>query len=494
MSYRPARVLMLGISGCLLSEAAYAHYMTEPYVLPVPFWLYVYACAATLVVTFAILGYFFGASTAGPTVRFWDIRSSRTWSVVGRWVLGTLRIGSVACLLLTIVAGRIGTLDAAQNISLTLFWIMFLLGFTYLTAIVGNLFELINPWQVIADWSAKLIGVNAENARFKYPQRFGYYPAFVFYVILIWIELFELPNPSNLANALIIYSLITFFGVGLFGTTAWFRFADIFSVFFRMVATLAPVEYVRSGPDRSWRVRLRLPFAGALTERPEHISLVLVVLFMLASTAYDAIHETEVWLNFYWKFLIVLGQPLWGTDMAKAQGALMHWYSIYQHAGLLLSPFVYLALYFLVIAWTKSLTKTTMSLRALALHFVTSLVPIAFVYNISHYYTLLVSEAARFPYLMSSPFGFGWNLLGLGEPAKPTYIDMAVIWHTQVGLILVGHVVSVYLAHLIALRVFPSRKQAVLSQIPLLMLMVAYTAIGLYLLSLPLGVSQLRES
>jgi hypothetical protein len=139
------------------------------------------------------------------------------------------------------------------------------------------------------------------------------------------------------------------------------------------------------------------------------------------------------------------------------------------------------------------LTKTALSLRTLALHFITSLIPIAFVYNVSHYYTLLVSEAVRLPWLLSSPFGFGWNLLGLGEPDKPTYIDMALVWHTQVGLILIGHVVSVYLAHIIALRVFPSRRQAVLSQIPLLILMVAYTAIGLYLLSLPLSVSQLRD-
>jgi hypothetical protein len=183
---------------------------------------------------------------------------------------------------------------------------------------------------VIVDWVARLLGVNAENGRFNYPARLAYYPAFVFYVILIWIELFVLPNPSILANTLIIYSLITFAGVGLFGTTAWFRFAEIFSVFFRMVATLAPVEYVRPETDRSWRVLLRPPFAGALTERPEHISLVLVVLFMLASTAYDAIHDTEAWLNFYWKFLIVLAQPFWGTDMGKAQDGIMHWYVIYK--------------------------------------------------------------------------------------------------------------------------------------------------------------------
>ena len=63
---------------------------------------------------------------------------------------------------------------------------------------------------------------------------------------------------------------------------------------------------------------------------------------------------------------------------------------------------------------------------------------------------------------------------------------MGVIWHTEVALILLGHMISVCLAHAIALRVFPSRRQSVISQVPMLCLMMAYTVIGLWVLSLPL--------
>ena len=87
-------------------------------------------------------------------------------------------------------------------------------------------------------------------------------------------------------------------------------------------------------------MRFRAPFVGALAERPEQMGLVLFVLFMLASTTYDAIHDTEMWLNVYWKQLIVLAQPLWGTDMAKAEGPLMLWYLIFKRGGLLLSLLV----------------------------------------------------------------------------------------------------------------------------------------------------------
>jgi hypothetical protein len=62
---------------------------------------------------------------------------------------------------------------------------------------------------------------------------------------------------------------------------------------------------------------------------------------------------------------------------------------------------------------------------------------------------------------------------------------MAFVWHTEVALILIGHVISVYLAHRVALRLFSSRREAMVSQLPMLMLMVAYTVLGLWVISLP---------
>ena len=65
---------------------------------------------------------------------------------------------------------------------------------------------------------------------------------------------------------------------------------------------------------------------------------------------------------------------------------------------------------------------------------------------------------------------------------------MALVWHTELALILAGHVASVYLGHLSASRVFSSRWQAWVSEVPLLVLMVAYTFFGLFVLSLPLAI------
>ena len=91
------------------------------------------------------------------------------------------------------------------------------------------------------------------------------------------------------------------------------------------------------------------------------------------------------------------------------------------------------------------------------------------------------------PALLTDPFGFGWNIFHFSTiPEFEEPFEMGPIWHTQVALILVGHIVGVYVAHLIALRIFPERRQAILSQVPLLTLMVAYTIIGLTILTFPL--------
>jgi hypothetical protein len=479
---------MLACSACLLSATTYAHALTPTaYVLPVPFWLYVYGCAATLVVSFAVLGYFWSVpapATGAPVPQVVRERYIGEW----RWGFRLLRVGAVGSLLVTIGAGLVGTADPGRNINMILFWVVFLLGFTYVTLVVGDLYSVMNPWKVTVEWLQRA-GLDLSKPRVRYPQAAGYWPAFVFYVILMWLELFALPKPFVLSVVLAIYTVITGIGVFLFGQDTWFRRCDVFSVFFRLVATLAPVEYVRSIDGTSWRIRLRSPFAGARNEPPEEdMSLVLFVLVMLSSTTYDGIYRTVFWIGLFWRPMLVLLQPLWGTDLAKAQSLLENWFLVYQRAGLLLSPLFYLAFYLLVLRWAKAVTRVSLTLRRLAVDFAYSLIPIVVAYNVTHYYPMLVMEGRTLPWRASDPLGLGWNLLNRFPPVvDPPPLEMGTVWHTQVVLIVVGHVISVYLAHVIAVRTFHTRPQVIISQLPLLFLMVGLTAVGLWVLSLPLA-------
>jgi hypothetical protein len=64
---------------------------------------------------------------------------------------------------------------------------------------------------------------------------------------------------------------------------------------------------------------------------------------------------------------------------------------------------------------------------------------------------------------------------------------VALIWKLQAGAIVFGHMLAVVLAHALALQCYGHTRGAVLSQMPLTAVMVAYTLFGLWLLATPVA-------
>ncbi len=476
------RLLWL-VAASMFPSVAAAHSFGRMYNLPVPFWMYAYGAAAALLLSFVVIGYFAGAPQTSPRAP-----SSRDISQAG-WVrvlrrlrlIPILRGLGLLCLLLCLLTGIFGTRDAYRNFNMTFFWIMFVLGFAYLTALIGNLYAAINPWRVLAEgigrfWRGYLQG------RFSYPAWLSYWPALGLFMAFIWIELFAYTRPYSLSLWLAGYTAVNLVGVWLFGVGAWFRYGEFFSVFLRLTAKMAPFDY-RPGQG----LRLRWPFAGLLESRAESWSLLLFVLFMLSSTAFDGLRATVPWYRLFWGDATGLLTEWLGKSPLYAFVQLRPWYLAYETLWLLLSPFLYLAIYLLFVALAKWLGGSRHSLRELALAFGYSLLPIALVYHVTHYYTLILTQGVKIVSLLSDPFGWGWNLFGTaGLLRAPILPDLGSIWHTQVGLILFGHIVSVWIAHLEALRLFPTRRAAMWSQLPMLLLMVIFTTFGLWILSQPL--------
>lgn len=484
------RILAAGAAVALLPLAAQAHSFGKLYNLPVPIWMYLYGAAAALLVSFLIVGYFVSAKTA--RANFSTIALDR-WeffrSVDAPSVLGTLRVIGVFGLALTIVTGLFGKNNAYQNFNMTFFWIIFVLGFTYLVMLVGNLYAVMNPWLTLSDWLERLRpGLFA--GRWRYPERWAYYPALALYMAFIWVELFGRTRPFSLSVILLGYTVLTLLAAWAWGRTAWFRYGEFFGVFFRLCALVAPFEY-SAGEDGRRRLRLRQPFMGLLREPAEHKSLLLFVLFMLSSTAFDGFKDTVSWVRIFWKHLYHATMPLVGDNIVQTYPIYQKIYAVWQAAALVGSAWFYLGIYLAFLWMAKRLTRSALSVHELGLRFALSLIPIAVVYNITHYYTLIATQGVQIVRLISDPFGFGWDIFATKRwLTTPVTLDAGTVWHTQVWLILFGHIVSVYLAHLEALRVFPDHRRATLSQLPMLLLMVAFTTIGLWILSLPISSGQ----
>jgi hypothetical protein len=120
-----------------------------------------------------------------------------------------------------------------------------------------------------------------------------------------------------------------------------------------------------------------------------------------------------------------------------------------------------------------------------ACSFVLTLVPIAVAYHLSHYFSLLLTAGQFVIPLSSDPFGWGWNLFGTaGYKVNLAIVSPTVFWYSAVAIILLGHVIAVYLAHGVALRLFGG--QAFIREIPMVLLMVAYTMLSLWILAQPI--------
>jgi hypothetical protein len=123
----------------------------------------------------------------------------------------------------------------------------------------------------------------------------------------------------------------------------------------------------------------------------------------------------------------------------------------------------------------------------LAAAYAYSLVPIALAYQIAHYYTVLIFNGQIAIVQLSDPLGRGWDLFGTaGYQVNNAVLGAAFVWYSQVALIVAGHVIAVYLAHVISLRQIEDRRRALKSQYPMLALMVLYTITSLWIISQPI--------
>ena len=111
--------------------------------------------------------------------------------------------------------------------------------------------------------------------------------------------------------------------------------------------------------------------------------------------------------------------------------------------------------------------------------------PIAIVYALSHYFSLLLITGQFAIPLLSDPYGKGWNLLGTaGFEPNLTLLTPNLTWYVQVSVLVLGHVAALVVAHDRALAVSPSPSIALRTQYAMLSLMVLYTVGGMWLLSI----------
>jgi hypothetical protein len=460
---------------------AFAHVGGGAFILLLPTELYVAGGAIVVAVSFALI------ALAPP--RLFSRLPALSWRLAvpacpRRDAISTAAsLLSLAAILLLAAAGLSGSRDPLANPLPLFVWTVWWIGFTYLHAIFGNLWAHLNPWTGLyrlVTSAGPLTGWR-ERPPLTYPPWAAHWPAVAGFLPFAWFELvYPAPaDPAVLARLVVGYLLAHFGGLLLFGER-WLRQAEPLSVFFRMVSWVAPVGArvpARSvpGPDPRLEIELTLPALRLLRTDPQGVSLAAFVLLVLSSVSFDGLSRTFSWLG------------LLGVNPLAYPGrtALM----IANTLGLLGLFAVLVLAYLAAVGVLVPLAGIRRPLAHLVALFALPLVPIACGYHFAHYLPVFLVDVQHAIRAASDPFARGWDLLGTGDLNVVTSFlsDPArvyTIWHSQVAIIVAAHVAGVFIAHALALRL-AGQAPAAVSQLPMLLLMIGYTTLGLWLLSTP---------
>jgi hypothetical protein len=371
---------------------------------------------------------------------------------------GAPSLVSCAVVALLIWRGLTGTQDPLANPLPLVVWTLWWVGLTFLTAVLGDIWPFMNPWS-----GAYRLLRPSRLPFLRYPDWLAQWPAVALYFGFAWFEVIDVApsNPGRLAIVVAAYWALTFAAMTVFGEEAWLGRAEPFSLFFRLVALVAPLECMGEKGERT--LFLVPPGSRIVRAPPLPVSGVFFVLLVLASVSFDGLSKTFAWLGA--SGINPLEFP--GRSAVIGQntvGLLGMW---------VLLAFVYMSA--LRLGWTLGRRRADPHLvtGSVAL----SLVPIALAYHFAHYLTLLLVNGQ---YLAASILPFD---IHVATGFLGTYAGVRLIWNIQAGAIVIGHVIAIAAAHAIAIKTYGDR--STWAELPIALAMVLYTLFGLWLLSTP---------
>ena len=337
-----------------------------------------------------------------------------------------------------------------MNLAPTLIWIVAWQGMSFVVVLLGNVWPALDPFRQLHRW------LKPPPCFRTWAPALGVWPATT--LLLLWSALEVIyplaTTPFKVGCALLCWMMVSLWGQHLWGK-AWHANADFVSLYL------------------AWMGRLSLLGRPAPTEpdsaKPGQLGFVMA---MLSTVLFDGLHGGSGWLVF--EAFMRRGLTTAIDPNGYAIGT----------CGLLGVWLVQCAGYGLVChitAWTSG----TGNMRSWAVPWLPTLVPIAVAYNVAHNFSSMVIQGQSFVQLLSDPLGRQWNVLGTATWYPDIgLLDAEVNWYIALTAIVVGHMVSVVMAHRVATGLAPRR--VFQATWPLTLWMLSLTALSLYILADPM--------
>jgi len=393
--------------------------------LPIPFDIVLNSSALVVLITFVYLKVSWKESIITPRQEVFNDKQSFIGKLFG-----------IIILFLLVAPGIFGNESSKTSIAPLILWVFLWIGVPVLGLLFGDIYSKFNPLNLFSLKSDKPESV---------------YFACILFIGLTWFELvWRKPgNPLNIAIVLI----TLFVCVNLL---RYFLKKSLIEV-----DPLLLLHYLYS--------KLKLfnsrPYFRSLLDNIGNLAklkgIEYFVLLMIGTVTYDGLRETTFWYNQFGSRTDDMG---FSTMMF-----------LIMNLGTIL--FYRFACFFAI-----KVGGSDLELNHVSNLFGHTMLPIAFAYHVTHYLTLLLFESQTFFYRFNDPIGIGMNILNVEEPTINYFIEPLVIWGIQVAVTLLGHMLSVVLAHDLAVKLF-GHQQSDKTQYIFLFITVALTLQALFVLS-----------
>jgi hypothetical protein len=364
----------------------------------------------------------------------------------------------VAVLALVLVASVLGPAEPTRNFAILVVWVGWWAGYAMSTYVVGNSWPVANPWRTLAR-------VFPTSGHRTVPESYGAWPSVVGLVVLVWVEVVSpLAADTTALGALVVaYTALTLAGAHQFGPRTWFERVDPVSRVFRLYGRVAPVQRDDDG------IHVRLP-GTALTERDDSAErgATAFVVALLWVTTFDGLVATPAWNSLATAALAPVA-----PETAVGRLAVSAFYLV----ALLVGFGVFLGIYRVAAERSRKRVQSFLAPSVIERWFAPALLPIAAGYHVAHFLGYFLTLSPALAGVLAHPLG------GVGA------VQVAVLpsWFgtLQLAFVVGGHLLAVWIAHALAMDVFPGILRPIRSQYPFVVVMMVYTMTSAWVIGQP---------
>ena len=395
--------------------------------LPIPFDTVLNISGLVIVLTFVFLKVSWKESIFIKKEIFINSKQSLVGKIFG-WVL----------LSLLILPGLISDENANTSIAPLIIWVFFWIGVPVLGLFFGDVYSKFNPLDIY----------RAPNSSPK-----SAYIATALFLGLTWFELvWNKPgNPTHIGVVFLVLLLITI-------TSKFFLQKDSIEV-----DPLHLLHHLYS----KLRLNISKPVLKNMLENISNLSnlkgMEYFILLMIGTVTYDGLRGTTYWRNLFGSSVLDIG---------------------FSTLAFLSINLVVILSYRFACWFAIKVSGERKNLNEVSLLFGHTMLPIAFAYHVTHYLSLLLYESQSLIFRLNDPYGLGWNLFNVNEVSINYFLSPITLWTIQVFVTLAGHMLSVVLAHDLAVKLF-GHQQSDKTQYVFLLITVGLTLQALFVLSVP---------